>query len=61
MKTTMDFLQTDGAHETLEAAGKQWLGEHPDMQLTGIVFQSAFPSGPEGRWVTLRITFQEKA
>jgi hypothetical protein len=60
MKTTIEFYQTGGAEETLEAAKATVLKDNPGAMILNAIFKGAFPRDDGGgRWVTIEVGYQE--
>lgn len=57
LTTTIEFFQTGGPDETLEAATKKFLAGNPGRQVLEAKFEYAYPGRPgEGRTVGIAIT-----
>lgn len=54
---TIEFFQTDGADETLEAAKEKFAKENPETFIAHLRFVAASPGDRNGRWVEIEVTY----
>lgn len=62
MKTdTIEFLQNDGAAETLKAASAEFEVRHPGRKAISAEFEWLSPGDRDGRWVGIKVTYEDKS
>lgn len=57
--TTVQFFQTSGAQETIDATREEFLKKHPGAKVLSVEFDALYPGNREGRWCDMKVTYEK--